>query len=84
MSSIKNEDNTLDEYEESFKIEVTTGKGSSIKVETSSYSKLRNLIDEALKTYNKLKSEESTETDEQQQIVSHFFLFFIIFVFPIL
>lgn len=33
MSSIKNEDNTLDEYEESFRIEVTTGKGSSIKVE---------------------------------------------------
>jgi hypothetical protein len=49
MSSIKNEDITLDEYEESFKIEVTTG------------------IDEALNTYNKLKSEESTETDEQQQ-----------------
>ena len=67
MSSIKNEDITLDEYEESFKIEVTTGKGSSIKVETSSYSKLRNLLDEALNTYNKLKSEESTETDEQQQ-----------------
>jgi hypothetical protein len=67
MSSIKNEDNTLDEYEESFKIEVTTVKGSSIKVETSSYSKLRNLLDEALNTYNKLKSEESTETDEQQQ-----------------
>jgi hypothetical protein len=36
-------------------------------VETSSYSKLRNLLDEALNTYNKLKSEESTETDEQQQ-----------------
>ena len=67
MSSIKNEDNTLDEYEESFKIEVTTGKGSSIKVETSSYSKLKNLLDEALNTYNKLKSEETTETDEQQQ-----------------
>jgi hypothetical protein len=44
MSSIKNEDNTLDEYEESFKIEVTTGKGSSIKVETSSYSKLEFII----------------------------------------
>ena len=50
MSSIKNGDNTLDEYEESFKIEVTTGKGSPIKVETSSYSKLRNLLDEALNT----------------------------------
>lgn len=61
MSSIKNEDNTLEEYVESFEIEVTTGKGSPIKVETSSYSKLRNLLD------NKLKSEESTETDEQQQ-----------------
>jgi hypothetical protein len=67
MSSIKNEDNTLEEYEESFEIEVTTGKGSPIKVETSSYSKLGNLLDEALNTYNKLKSEESTETDEQQQ-----------------
>ena len=51
MSSIKNEDNTLDEYEESFKIEVTTGKGSSITVETSSYSKLRNLLDKALKVW---------------------------------
>jgi hypothetical protein len=26
MSSIKNEDNTLEEYEESFEIEVTTGR----------------------------------------------------------
>ncbi|HEU4482335.1 MAG TPA: hypothetical protein VFR65_04710 [Nitrososphaeraceae archaeon] len=67
MPSIKNEENTLEEYVESFEIEVTTEKGSPIKVETSSYSKLRNLLDEALNTYNKLKSEESTETDEQQQ-----------------
>lgn len=67
MPSIKNEENTLEEYVESFEIEVTTGKGSPIKVETSSYSKLRNSLDEALNTYNKLKSEESTQTDEQQQ-----------------
>ena len=67
MPSIKNEENTLEEYVESFEIEVTTGKGSPIKVETSSYSKLMSLLDEALNTYNKLKSEESTETDEQQQ-----------------
>ena len=67
MSSINNKDNTLEEYEENFKIEVTTGKGSSIKVETSSYNNLRDLLEEALNTYNKLKSEESTETDEQQQ-----------------
>ena len=67
MTSIENEENTLEEYEESFKLEVTTGKGSSIKVETSSYSKLRDLVNEALNTYNKLKKEESTETDEQKQ-----------------
>lgn len=66
MTSIENE-SALEEYEESFKLEVTTGKGSSIKVETSSYSKLRDLVNEALNTYNKLKKEESTETDEQQQ-----------------
>jgi hypothetical protein len=65
MTSIENKENTLEEYEESFKLEVTTGKGSSIKVETS-YNKLRDLVNEALNTYNKLK-EESTETDEQQQ-----------------
>jgi hypothetical protein len=67
MTSIENEESALEEYEESFKLEVTTGKGSSIKVETSSYSKLRDLVNEALNTYNKLKKEESTETDEQQQ-----------------
>jgi hypothetical protein len=67
MTSIENEKSALEEYEESFKLEVTTGKGSSIKVETSSYSKLRDLVNEALNTYNKLKKEESTETDEQQQ-----------------
>ncbi|HET9806454.1 MAG TPA: hypothetical protein VFP49_06080 [Nitrososphaeraceae archaeon] len=67
MTSIENEENALEEYEESFKLEVTTGKGSSIKVETSSYSKLRDLVNEALNTYNKLKKEESTETDEQKQ-----------------
>ncbi|HEX2407019.1 MAG TPA: hypothetical protein VHJ38_07400 [Nitrososphaeraceae archaeon] len=67
MTSIENKENTLEEYEESFKLEVTTGKGSSIKVETSSYNKLRDLVNEALNTYNKLKKEESTETDEQQQ-----------------
>lgn len=67
MTSIENEGSGSEEYEESFRLEVTTGKGSSIKVETSSYSKLRDLVNEALNTYNKLKKEESTETDEQKQ-----------------
>ena len=67
MTSIENEGIGSEEYEESFRLEVTTGKGSSIKVETSSYSKLRDLVNEALNTYNKLKKEESTETDEQKQ-----------------
>ena len=67
MTSIENERSGSEEYEESFRLEVTTGKGSSIKVETSSYSKLRDLVNEALNTYNKLKKEESSETDEQKQ-----------------
>lgn len=67
MTSIENEGSGSEEYEESFRLEVTTGKGSSIKVETSSYSKLRDLVNEALNTYNKLKKEESSETDEQKQ-----------------
>jgi hypothetical protein len=67
MTSIENEGSESEEYEESFRLEVTTGKGSSIKVETSSYNKLRDLVNEALNTYNKLKKEESTETDEQKQ-----------------
>ena len=36
------------EYEEKFKIEISTQKGSSIRVETSSYNKLDDLIDKAL------------------------------------
>ena len=67
MTSIENERSGSEEYEESFRLEVTTGKGSSIKVETSSYSKLRDLVNEALNTYNKLKKEESSEIDEQKQ-----------------
>lgn len=67
MTSIENEGSGSEEYEESFRLEVTTGKGSSIKVETSSYSKLRDLVNEALNTYNKLKKEESSEIDEQKQ-----------------
>lgn len=67
MASIENEGSGSEEYEESFRLEVTTGKGSSIKVETSSYSKLRDLVNEALNTYNKLKKEESSEIDEQKQ-----------------
>ena len=36
------------EYEEEFEIEITTQKGSSIKVETSSYDKLDDLLDKAI------------------------------------
>ncbi len=40
-----------EEYEEEFEIEITTQKGSSIKVETSSYDKLDDLLDKAFTTY---------------------------------
>lgn len=55
-----------EEYEEKFKIEISTQKGSSIRVETSSYNKLDNLIDKALSTYTRLTSEESGQVEQQQ------------------
>ena len=54
------------EYEEKFKIEISTQKGSSIRVETSSFNKLDNLIDKALSTYTRLTSEESGQVEQQQ------------------
>ena len=56
-----------EEYEEKFKIEISTQKGSSIRVETSSFNKLDNLIDKALTTYTRLTSEESGQVEQQQQ-----------------
>ena len=38
------------EYEEEFEIEIRTQKGSSIKVETSFYDKLDDLLDKAFTT----------------------------------
>jgi hypothetical protein len=57
---------TEEEYEEKFKIEISTQKGSSIRVETSSFNKLDNLIDKALSTYTRLTSEESGQVEQQQ------------------
>jgi hypothetical protein len=56
-----------EEYEEKFKIEISTQKGSSIRVETSSYNKLDDLIDKALNTYTRLTGEESGQVEQQQQ-----------------
>ena len=47
MTSIKNGDNTSEENDKSFKLEVTTRKDSSVKWKISSYSKLKNLLDKA-------------------------------------
>ena len=58
---------TEEEYEEKFKIEISTQKGSSIRVETSSYNKLDDLIDKALNTYTRLTGEESGQLEQQQQ-----------------
>ena len=55
-----------EEYEEKFKIEISTQKGSSIRVETSSFNKLDNLIDKALSTYTRLTGEESGQVEQQQ------------------
>ena len=56
-----------EEYEEEFEIEITTQKGSSIKVETSSYDKLDDLLDKAFTTYKQLAKEESGDVAEKQQ-----------------
>jgi hypothetical protein len=55
-----------EEYEEEFEIEIRTQKGSSIKVESSSY-KLDDLLDKAFNTYKRLEKEESGEVDEKLQ-----------------
>jgi hypothetical protein len=55
------------EYEEEFEIEIRTQKGSSIKVESSSYNKLDDLLDKAFNTYKRLEKEESGEVDEKLQ-----------------
>jgi hypothetical protein len=56
-----------EEYEEEFEIEITTQKGSSIKVESSSYNKLDDLLEKAFTTYKRLSKEESGEVNEKQQ-----------------
>ena len=43
--SIKNGDNTLEEYEERLNLKVTTRKGSPIKIENILSSKLKKLLD---------------------------------------
>ena len=71
MINVSNNKDTVtpaeQEYEEKFKIEISTQKGSSIRVETSSYNKLDDLIDKALNTYTLLTSEESGQVEQQQQ-----------------
>jgi hypothetical protein len=56
-----------EEYEEEFEIEIRTQKGSSIKVESSSYNKLDDLLDKAFNTYKRLEKEESGEAEEKPQ-----------------
>ncbi|MGZ5485612.1 MAG: hypothetical protein ACXWFB_06855 [Nitrososphaeraceae archaeon] len=55
------------EYEEKFEKEITTQKGSSIKIETSSYNKLDSLIEKAFTTYKRLSSEESGDVEQKLQ-----------------
>ena len=56
-----------EEYEEEFEIEITTQKGSSIKVESSSYNKLDDLLEKAFTIHKRLAKEESGEVDEKLQ-----------------
>jgi hypothetical protein len=56
-----------EEYEEEFEIEIRTQKGSSVKVESSSYNKLDDLLDKAFNTYKRLEKEESGEVEEKLQ-----------------
>lgn len=56
-----------EEYEEKFEIEIRTQKGSSVKVESSSYNKLDDLLDKAFNTYKRLEKEESGEVEEKLQ-----------------
>jgi hypothetical protein len=56
------------EYEEEFEIEIRTQKGSSIKVETTSYNKVDDLLEKAFTTYQRIAKEESgARVDEKQQ-----------------
>ena len=63
----KEEEKEGDEYEEEFEIEIRTQKGSSIKVESSSYNKLDDLLDKAYNTYKRLAKEESGGVEEKLQ-----------------
>jgi hypothetical protein len=56
-----------EEYEEEFEIEIRTQKGSSIKVESTSYSKLDDLLDKAFNIYKRLEKQESGEAHEKSQ-----------------
>ena len=55
------------EYEEEFEIEIRTQKDSSIKIETSSYNKLDDLLEKAFNTYKRLAQEEAGNVDEKLQ-----------------
>ena len=55
------------EYEEEFEIEVRTPKGSSIKVASSSFKKLDELLDKAITTQQRLSKEGSGDIDEKLQ-----------------
>jgi hypothetical protein len=56
-----------EEYEEEFEIEIRTQKGSSIKVESTSYNKLDDLLDKAFNIYKRLEKQESGEANEKSQ-----------------
>lgn len=56
-----------EEYEEEYRLEINTQKGSTLKVESSSYMKLDSLIDKAFVAYKRLNSEESGEVEQKQQ-----------------
>lgn len=56
-----------EEYEEEYRLEINTQKGSRVKVESSSYKKLDSLIDKAFAAYKRLSSEESGEIEQKQQ-----------------
>lgn len=63
----KDEEENGAEYEEEFEIEIRTQKGSLIKVESSSYDKLDDLLNKAFDIYKRLEKEESGEVDEKLQ-----------------
>jgi hypothetical protein len=59
--------NAEEEYEEEFEMEIRTPRGSYIKVESSSYNKLDDLLDKAFDNYKRLAKEESGEVEEKLQ-----------------